>query len=277
VEKVRSAAATNPLGAAAEALPRPVLAGFDFPIGLPRAFASAAGVDLFEHWLTEVGHGRWSNFLEPSQSPSLGQPFYPMSTLPKGSTSGRTLADGLGLTFSELLRACEEGNDNRGNASSLFWLCGAQQVGRAAIHGWREVLQVASGSLDMGLWPFAGSLDQLLAQHEVVVVETYPREFYMPLGLPRSGWSKRRQGDRILRGAELHRWAESHEIKLSPEVGDQVADGFGGASFGGDAFDAFAGLLGMIGVVTGSLPGGEPPSTFSHARTVEGWWIFGRE
>jgi hypothetical protein len=110
----------------------------------------------------------------------------------------------------------------------------------------------------------------------VVVVETYPREFYVPLGFPTRGWSKRRQSDRVARGRELLRWARRNGIALDPHARQQVSDGFGASKLGEDPFDALVGLLGMIGVVRGQLPGSDPPRGASPSvRTVEGW-ILGR-
>ena len=62
---------------------------------------------------------------------------------------------------------------------SLFWTLGPNQVGKAAIIGWRDVLTPALGSdKSVVLWPFDGSLDQLLKPGNVVIVETYPAECY---------------------------------------------------------------------------------------------------
>ena len=73
----------------------------------------------------------------------------------------------------------------RGAAEVLFWTLGPKQVGRAAIAGWRDVL--IPHLANIRLWPFAGSLDKLLAAGGAAVVcETYPSEFYGHLGLPRA-------------------------------------------------------------------------------------------
>ena len=79
------------------------------------------------------------------------------------------------------------------------------QVGKAAIIGWRDVL--APALLDGGpvsLWPFDGALPSLLVPGNVVIAETYPAECY--------GWfdgvlgSKDDQDKREKFGASLIRW-----------------------------------------------------------------------
>src|SRR5215210_3392069 len=58
----------------------PVLAGFDFPIGLPTAYGSLTGADDFGSALAQFGQGRWSRFYdvaEKGDEVSLERPFYP--------------------------------------------------------------------------------------------------------------------------------------------------------------------------------------------------------
>ena len=55
-----------------------VLAGFDFPIGLPIAYAKRAGIKSFREALKRFGHRRWKDFYEPATSEdeiSLKVPF----------------------------------------------------------------------------------------------------------------------------------------------------------------------------------------------------------
>lgn len=50
---------------------------------------------------------------------------------------------------------------------------------------------------EVGLWPFDGSIQDLLLAHDIVLVETYPGDAYGQLGIPsRPIWSKRKQEDR---------------------------------------------------------------------------------
>ena len=64
------------------------------------------------------------------------------------------------------------------------WTLGGNQVGKAAISGWRELLAPARrAGIDVGRWPFDGALAALLSTRRFVVAETYPGEVYEHLGL----------------------------------------------------------------------------------------------
>ena len=171
------------------------------------------------------------------------------------------------------MRSCERSHGQRGAASSLFWTLGGKQVGRAAISGWRDVLGPAlrNPDLDVALWPFEGSLAELMAAREVVVVETYPAEACVHLGVkpPGQGWSKRTQEGRRGRADRLEEWTEHRPVELDGPLMDQVRDGFGEANAGEDPFDALLGLLSMLEVVMGHQKEGTPQGT--PFRTVEGW------
>lgn len=57
----------------------PMLAGFDFPIIVPRAYAERAGFGRFPEMLLRLGEGPCANFYTPAERPdeiSLGRPFY---------------------------------------------------------------------------------------------------------------------------------------------------------------------------------------------------------
>jgi hypothetical protein len=175
------------------AAPGQAMIGFDFPLGLPRAYARAAGITSFREFLTALGAPPWDEFGTIASTPaeiSLHRPFYPARS---GGTSRRHLHDGLGLTAAEIRRRCD-GRD----AETLFWTLGGKQVGKAALHGWRQLAPGLGTAPAPGtaLWPFDGPLTDLLdGGRRVVVAETYPREFYPHLasdGLSRR-WSKRRQ------------------------------------------------------------------------------------
>ena len=59
-------------------------------------------------------------------------------------------------------------------------------------------------------------------------------------------------------------------MELAPHVRAQLRDGFGPASTGEDAYDAFVGLLGVVNVLRGGRSAG-PPASSPYATTVEGW------
>ena len=41
-----------------------MLVGFDFPIGIPKAYADIAGIESFAALLPELGRGQWASFYE---------------------------------------------------------------------------------------------------------------------------------------------------------------------------------------------------------------------
>jgi len=57
-----------------------ILTGFDFPIGIPSAYASKSGIDDFLTSLPLFGHADCNMFYIPAEDPSqinLHRPFYP--------------------------------------------------------------------------------------------------------------------------------------------------------------------------------------------------------
>lgn len=258
-------------GAAGES----VLVGFDFPIGLPRAYADVADVKHFTDLLPALGHGQWASFYEVAELSveiSPRRPFFPRRP---GGTSHADLLRGLGVSsMNELLRSCEKRTAARKQACSLFWTLGGNQVGKAAISGWRDVLAPAlrDSGLDVGLWPFDGTLEELLESRRVVTAETYPAEFYHHLGLTLSG-SKRAHSQRAAQAQAFHGWCNESEIKgrvvFDESANAAIDGGFGPSADGEDPFDAFVGLLGMLNVLLGRRSAGwlEPAAS----RAVEGW------
>jgi hypothetical protein len=248
--------------------------GFDFPVGLPVAYAKAAGISSFPEFLDAFASPPppWREFATVAghrDEITLRRPFYPDRP---GGTERQHLYDALGLPAGQLRRRCE-GTD----AEILFWTLGGKQVGKGALAGWRLLAAARHREPGIALWPFDGPLPGLLdAGGRTVVAETYPREFYQyirPPAHPRARWSKRRQADRRSWACSLLRWAESLAVSWHPGVLSRVEAGFSAGPNGEDEFDAVAGLLGMIAVVTGTIPPGEPPD--AEITTIEGW-ILGR-
>lgn len=260
------------------ASPRAVLIGFDFPIGLPIAYARAAEISQFLPVLAELGQGRWSRFFDVAQRPgeiSLERPFYPMRP---GGTRQEHLLSALSLpSMDALRRRCEMPRPGRRAACPLFWTLGGQQVGKAAIAGWREVLIPAlqSRRTAVKVWPFSGLLEALLRDSRVVVAETYPAEFYDHLGIefgrhPVRGKSgKRVREDRAAQAETLLRWASEAGVELSEPLRSELKDGFGTRTDGEDRFDAVVGLFGMLNVVLGRREPGEPND--DEVLRIEGW------
>lgn len=260
-----------------------VLVGLDLPIGVPASYAQRAGVESFLEWLPSLGSGEWAEFYsvaERQDQVSVHRPFYPRSPLPKGSKKREHLLRGLGVaSMNDLLRRCDLAHDNRREASSIFWLVGGNQVGKAAMSGWRDVLAPAlrSPDLDVAVWPFDGALAKLLGASRITVVETYPTEFYGHLGIEfspsRTGQKtgKRVPTERRKNAPVLFEWASANDVDLTPDMRAAIQGGFGPRADGEDSFDATVGLFGMLNVVLGRQPPGEP--TEPSLRKIEGWML----
>ena len=155
----------------------------------------------------------------------------------------------------------------------MFWTLGGNQVGRAAIAGWRELLAPARrAGGDLALWPFDGALADLLGRRRLVVAETYPGEVYghLDLGSPlRAQGGKRRQTARAACARGLLAWAERASVALAPELRTEIVSGFGPDPDAEDRFDAVVGVFGMLNVVLGHRPSGEPDAR--SVRAIEGW------
>jgi Protein of unknown function (DUF429) len=256
------------------------LLGVDFPIGLPRAYARCAGIEDFVAFLTQSSDGRWSDFYTVARQASeicLTRPFYPHAAGMKGTVSRRQLVDGLGLPDPDALRRrCDRATRDRRAASPLFWTLGPNQVGKAAISGWRDLLAPAlHAGLDLAIWPFQGPLAKLLTEHRYVVAETYPAEIYRHLGLPlirSGGGSKRRQASRSACAPAMLDFALG-KLEIDPRLEIAIRDGFGSRADGEDPFDATIGLLGLLNVVLGHRATGEPDDP---AITRTEGWILGQ-
>lgn len=252
-----------------------VLVGFDFPIGLPLKYARRARIDNFLDALPQFGEGRWAQFYEVAASRdeiSLYRPFYP--AVP-GGKSRADLTTALGIT--NLRRQCDRPTAERRAAAELFWTMGAQQVGKAAISGWKEILAPALRMPDylrLAIWPFSGTLDSLLKPGWIVACEAYPGEYYAHLGIqfprkPGAKSGKRVQAARVANAPALLKFARDAGIWLEPALVDAVADGFGGDAYGEDRFDSLVGLFGMLNVALGRRPPGDPRAP--EIAHIEGW------
>ncbi len=259
-----------------------IFLGFDFPIGVPRAYAAKAGITDFLSLLPNLGQGPWCDIYKVARTPeeiSLQRPFYPAQSNAQPPVSMDQLLRGLGLADRmALLRHCDRGPPA---AAPIFWTVGGNQVGKAALAGWREVVAPAlrNHRRDVGIWPFDGALADLLATRRIVLAETYPGEIYSHLnlrfarrdGVGTSG--KRTQVDRAANAKALLGWARKADVALDPVLKRLIRDGFGRSTAGEDPFDATVGLFGMLNVVLGRRSSGEPEAPA--IRTVEGW-ILGR-
>jgi Protein of unknown function (DUF429) len=248
----------------------PILVGFDFPIGLPAAYADRVGIEDFREALDGFD-GNFYHVARTAREISLARPFYPDRP---GGRSRRDLVDALGLeAWDRLHRRCDRATASRPAACPMFWTLGGNQVGKAAITGWRELLAPARrGGIDVAIWPFDGSLAALLRTRRFVVAETYPGEVYEHLGLRpalRSRGGKRRQAARAACAALLLAWAERSQVVLAPALADEIEAGFGPHPGADDRFDAVIGVCGMLNVLRGARPSGEPDDPT--VLRIEGW------
>jgi hypothetical protein len=246
-----------------------ILAGFDFPIGVPRLYAEKAAISKFTDALLRFGEREWAEFYHPAAKPhqiSIRRPFFPLTP---GGTKKQQLVDGLGLAVpSDLLRRCDLATTTRPRACEVFWTLGANQVGRAAISGWRDLITPAIREDRIRLWPFEGDVEALLGSNKIVVAETYPGEIYSHLALPR-GFGKRRKDGRAGQADAILTWCENNQVVMTLQLHADIRDGFGEAPEAKDKFDSFIGLLGMIEVV--QKPAMACPPEDPWVKDVEGW------
>jgi hypothetical protein len=250
-----------------------VFAGFDFPIGVPDHYATRVGILSIREFLPRLGTGVWKQFYSVCEEPeqiSLHRPFYP-SRSEGGHLRQHLLNSHQALDMASLLRRCELGGGGRRQACCLFWTLGSNQVGKAAIVGWKDMLVPALQTGSVRLWPFDGALDSLLQPGNVVIAETYPAECY--------GWfncalpdSKTDIECRKKFGSEMLTWARANDIEIERPLKDAIESGFPQGR--DDAFDAVVGLFGMLQVCIGQRDSGEPNEDM--VRNIEGW-ILGRE
>jgi hypothetical protein len=158
-----------------------VVLGIDVPIGVPLAWARQTGVRAFTDVLTRMTDGTWPRFAEPATVPqeiAPGRPFYPRAP---GGTSRAQLVQGLGLQDEhDLRRRCDAAVPGAMPAAApLFWLVGAQQVGRAALTAWQDVIAPLMQLPHVRLWPMDGHLGDLAqAGHTSLIYQFADAGFY---------------------------------------------------------------------------------------------------
>ena len=247
-----------------------VLAGFDFPIGVPAKWANKVKLGSFPSFLDQLSKDPDPAFFKVAGSQneiSPERPFYPATA--KAGVKQEHLYQRLGFqSFNELRRKCEARTDNRKHACPLFWTLGANQVGKGAISGLREVV-IPCVKAGARLWPFDGELG-LENSTGLTIAETYPAEIYGWLCIKFQGeGGKRSQAKRREFVPKIFEWLEERSISLFKDVSAQLQDGFGAAANGEDRFDAFCGACGMIEIANGCRAAGAPRDP--DIRNFEGW------
>jgi hypothetical protein len=227
------------------------LLGFDFPMGLPRAYAAQAGADRYVSWLRSLPDDTMLfDVATHIADVSPARPFFPQNITVKSPGIKSQFRQALGLSAADVLRRCDRKHCTRNAASEMFWCLGASGVGKATVAGWRDTLRPAlhDPNRRFSVWPFDGQLQDLLAASDAVLVETYPADVYLQLGLAigRPGASKTRQEDRRADAKRLLDWCAEHAVLPDQQLTEQILDGFGPSRSGEDPFDAVIGLFGMI-------------------------------
>ncbi len=239
----------------------PLFLGFDFPIGLPATYGKRTGKKGFKEAVRALGGTGWENWFEVCETASevsVERPFYPNAPGKAGERRQRHLFDGLEVpNVDGLRRKCELRTPDRPPACMPFWTLGPNQVGKAAIAGWREFIKP---NLDqISLWPFDGRLSDLFSHPGIIVAETYPGDVYLQIELPeKHTWNKKTPEGRRATAPKLNYWLKNRKVSPKNGLTEEIDAGFGSDNTGEDRFDALVGLFGMIDVADGQLFEGAP-------------------
>ncbi len=256
-------------GLLVEAAGAPVALGLDMPLGLPRQYAAArpeAGFVAFLRGLDPAA--RFFEVAATIEEVGPDRPFYPRRGIRGMRLAPHAAALGLAGPLA-LRRACDHATAERPAGAPLFWTLGANQAGKAAISGWREMLLPAfAAGLPLRLWPFAGGFRALLAPGTIALAETYPAEALRHFGIKLAG-SKRRQADRAAVAAPLLAAVAGLDALADPVLGREIVEGFGADAAGEDRFDSLLGLLCILNVLAGNRTDQAPDDPW--ITCWEGW------
>jgi hypothetical protein len=254
------------------------LLGFDFPLGVPAAYARLAGITNFADWFRQLDlDSQFFRVASNIDEVSVGRPFFPQLITTKSPGIQARFQRALSLTAEEMFRRCDRPHCGHGGASPMFWALGPKAVAKMTLAGWRTTIRpaLAEPRRVYTIWPFDGPMLKLLESSDAVIVETYPRDVYLQLGLHMGaiGTAKTNQADRAAEAPRLLRWCVDNAVRPDEGLVDQIVDGFGAAKDGEDRFDAVVGLFGMIQTMRRATEPELPNDP--QARLVEGW-MFGR-
>jgi len=247
-----------------------VLFGADFPIGLPRCYAKAHGIDAgFPAFLRGLA-SRPAFFRVCATLDEVGpdRPFYPARGAAGMTRAAHAAALGL-AGAAALNRAVDRATAERPAGAPPFWTLGANQSGKAALAAWREMLVPALTQGDtVRLWPFEGDLAGILFPGMIVMAETYPAEALRHFGLRLRG-SKRCRADRVALAPGLQAVLARLGAVAEPAMIAAITDGFGADAAGEDRFDCTLGVLCVLNVLAGHRPAFVPDDPW--IRRWEGW------
>jgi hypothetical protein len=247
----------------------PAALGLDLPLGVPRGFAESRQEADFPGFLAGLTQNLDFFTVSPSlETVSPARPFYPARGI-KGMTrlahaAALGLADASGLS-----RLCDRATAERPAGAPVFWTLGANQSGKAAISAWRDWLAPAlAAGAPFKLWPFAGTLHELLRPRQLAIAEVYPAEALRHLRLKLAG-SKRAEAPRRALAPALRDAMAALNVTPDSALAEMIQVGFGSDAAGEDRFDSLIGLLGLIGVIDGRRPDFIPADPM--IRAWEGW------
>ena len=250
---------------------QPVVLGVDFPLGLPRAYV-ARHLDPSSDFLAFLkGLSRGAPFFDVADDLAdvgAGRPFYPRRGLRGITRLGH--AQALGLSdVRDMSRLCDRATTQRPAGAPLFWTLGANQSGKSAISGWRDLLLPAfSNETRVALWPFAGPLCTILTPGVTTIAETYPADALRQIGLRLVG-SKRRQSDRLALVPGIRAVMAGLDAEADAGLDLWLKTGFGSDPAGEDRLDCVLGVLCVLMVLSGRRPDTPPPDPW--LTRWEGW------
>jgi hypothetical protein len=233
------------------------LIGLDMTLGAPLAWAERAQVTSFRALLAAWlgGDPAWARFGDVARDPdeiSLTRPFFPR--VAKRGVKLDALVQALGLPDADALRRrCDLPQPGHTTPCPLFWTVGANQVGKATLAGWRELVWPL---LTRGahLWPHdSADLQALLHSGDITLAEVYPANALRAL-LDESALKRHRAagGKRAIDGRLAAEALLRHDAMRDAPAAllEEVASGFAShGEAGEDPFDALVGALFMLNVL----------------------------
>ena len=232
-----------------------VLVSFDVPLGLPRAYLDAARKEqrwscakTFLDWLA-VG-GNPSLFPKEATVASAWTITSPFFGIPKGKGGLKNFEAAAGIPIRREI-------ERRTAGKSVFVVRGIPgSVGSGAREVWRELAPLLNTDRGFSIWPFEGTLDEILGRGKIAIGEIYPRAAYAtalsealparPLALGKTKQFVRDQRVRELQNAS---WVKNHSVSLCD---------LHRAIDNEDDFDAMMTSAALLRVVLQGLPFSDP-------------------
>lgn len=158
----------------------PVLATFDAPLGVPESYLAAAAklprsgspttfMELLKNAST------WPRFFEATSNPAhwaVERPFFAVPAGPGTLTAYQEAAGRYGVNLYRDI-------DKATRAKAMFAKSGIPgSVGSATCALWQELAAQLGTARTFKVWPFEGTLGDLLRTNQIVVGEIYPRAAY---------------------------------------------------------------------------------------------------